>query len=231
MDSYIFPLKKYKNLTYFEVLQKGDEKYYRYLINNFKFLYQDIYNFYIYLKENNKYVDKINEILDIKILLDTETTGFANSDVVLQVSYIVFNKYDILKEYNRIVKINPKIIIKNSFIHGITNQICNNDGILMCNIINDLLNDIKISKSIIGHNIKFDLRMLKNEFIRNKYDVLILDSLKIEDTMDLGIKKYGKKIKLSELYKLEFNKEMENAHNAYYDVIATYKIYKNFTVI
>ena len=33
--------------------------------------------------------------------------------------------------------------------------------------------------------------------------------------------------KLSEFYKIVFNKEMENAHNAFYDVMATYKIYKN----
>ena len=39
--------------------------------------------------------------------------------------------------------------------------------------------------------------------------------------------KYKKKTKLTELYKLEFNTDMENAHNAFYDVMATYKIYKN----
>jgi DNA polymerase III epsilon subunit-like protein len=227
MDSFIFPLKKYKNLSYLEVININDEKYFKYLIRNFKFFYTDIYNFYVYLVEKNKYVDQINEILNLKILLDTETTGFTNHDNVLQLSYIIFNKHDVIKEYNKIVKIDPKIIIKNSFIHNITNKICNDEGIILSDILNDLISDLKICKIMIGHNIKFDLRMLKNEFIRLKLDVLILDTIKLEDTMDLGIKKYGKRIKLSELYKLEFNSEMENAHNAYYDVIATYKLYEN----
>ena len=84
------------------------------------------------------------------------------------------------------------------------------------------ITDIKLCKSIIGHNINFDIRMLKNEFIRNKKDFVLIESKLIEDTMSLS----GGKIKLGVLYEKLFNEKMENAHNAYYDVLATYKVYK-----
>ena len=124
MDNYIFTLTKYKNLSYKKVLQTNDDRYFKYLITNFKFLYNIIYDFYIYLRLNNKYVDEIDKLLNIKILLDTETTGLFNYDSVLQLSYVIFNDFDLLKTFNKIIKINPKIKIKNSFIHGITNEHC-----------------------------------------------------------------------------------------------------------
>jgi hypothetical protein len=61
--------------------------------------------------------------------------------------------------------------------------------------------------------IKSKLNFYENEFNRQKYDCSILDSIVVEDTMEMSAKKYGKKKKLGELYKLEFNEEMENAHS------------------
>ena len=48
MDNIIFPINKYKGLTYKQVLQKNDDFYYKYLIREFKNYYCDIYNFYGY---------------------------------------------------------------------------------------------------------------------------------------------------------------------------------------
>jgi DNA polymerase-3 subunit epsilon len=225
MDNYIFTLTKYKNLLYKEVLQTHDDRYFKYLITNFKFLYNIIYDFYVYLRLNNKYVDEINKLLNIKILLDTETTGLFNYDSVLQLSYVIFNDSDLLKTFNKIIRINPKIKIKNSFIHGITQDHCKLGE--PCNIVmSELHEDLKICKTIVGHKVDFDLRMLSNEFKRLNIEYSFLTH-KIEDTMKLAQIKYKKKTKLTELYKLEFNTDMEHAHNAFYDVMATYKIYKN----
>ena len=55
-------------------------------------------------------------LLNIKILLDTETTGFTNNDSILQLSYVIFNDYEIIKSYDHVVKINPKIKINNFLI-------------------------------------------------------------------------------------------------------------------
>jgi len=225
MDNYIFTLTKYKNLLYKEVLQTNDDRYFKYLITNFKFLYNIIYDFYVYLRLNNKYVNEINKLLNIRILLDTETTGLFNYDSVLQLSYLIFNDSDLLKTFNKIIRINPKIKIKNSFIHGITQDHCKLGE--PCNIVmSELHEDLKICHTIVGHKVDFDLRMLSNEFKRLHIEYNFLTH-KIEDTMKLAQIKYKKKTKLTELYKLEFNTDMEHAHNAFYDVMATYKIYKN----
>jgi len=222
MDIKIFPLTKYKNYTYKEVLDTNDDKYFKYLISNFKQHYNDIYDFMKYLHSKNKFVNEINKLLNIKILLDTETTGFSNNDIILQLSYIVFNDCEILKTYDQLVKINPKVKITNSSIHGITNDKCEKDGICINDILDRFIKDINYCKSIIGHNISFDIRMLRNEFVRNNKEFFIVESKIIEDTMTLS----GGRIKLGVLYEKLFNEKMENAHNAYYDVLATYKVYK-----
>jgi DNA polymerase III epsilon subunit-like protein len=219
MDNNIFKLTKYKNMTYKQVIDLNDEKYFKYLIKNFKFNYEDNYDFYVYLR--SKYPNEIDKLLNIRILLDTETTGFSNNDIVLQLSYIVFNDYEILKTYNQYVKINPTVKITNSSIHGITKEICAN-GVCIEDVIQRYISDLKYCKAIIGHNIHFDIRMLKNELNRLKISTIIIDNIKNEDTMTL----HGKRIKLSELYLKLFNEPMMNAHNALYDVLATYKIYK-----
>jgi DNA polymerase III epsilon subunit-like protein len=230
LDNEIFPLTKYKKYTYKQVLETKDERYFKYLISNFKILYEDIFSFYEYMRSKNKYTEEINKLLNIKILLDTETSGFANSDYVLQLAYVLFNNNQILKSYNQIIKIDPKFKITNAYIHHINNDKCARLGIPLNESLDRFNSDLKYCNSIIGHNVNFDIRMLRNEFNRQKYDCSLLESIKKEDTMSLSIKKYGKKNKLGELYKLEFNEEMENAHNAFYDVMATYKIYKKICI-
>jgi hypothetical protein len=224
-DLKIFPLSKYKNCTYKYVLDKNDEKYMKYLFSNFKILIYDITDFFEYLRSKNKYINEINKLLNLKLLLDTETTGFSNNDKVLQLSYIIFNDIQIIKSFNKLIKIDASIKINNSFIHGITNERCLKEGIQLVPVLEILLNDLKYCRSIIGHNISFDIRMLKNEFKRNNIDYLLLESIQLEDTMSI----HGARIKLGKLYEDLFNEKIINAHDAYYDVLATYKIYKKLT--
>ena len=68
-----------------------------------------------------------------------------------------------------------------------------------------------------------------DSFDKNADNRPTLENFESDESYDVieVIPKYKKKTKLSELYKLEFNTDMENAHNAFYDVMATYKIYKN----
>ena len=229
MDNIIFPINKYKGLTYKQVLQKNDDFYYKYLIREFKSYYCDIYNFYAYLRLNKKFVSEIDKVLNIKMVLDTETTGFYDYDRVLQLSYILFNDVQTLKTFDHYVKIHPSIKIRNSEIHGITNEICKTQGIPISEVLEMFCYDLEITKALIGHNLQFDIRMLKSEFNRLTLDCDVMTCIPIEDTMHLGKLKYpkGTPMKLGNLHRLEFNKEMENAHNALYDVIATMNIYKN----
>jgi DNA polymerase III alpha subunit (gram-positive type) len=228
MDSLIFPINKYKGLTYKQVLQKNDDFYYKYLIREFKSYYCDIYKFYEYLRLNNKFVPEINKILNIKMVLDTETTGFYDYDRVLQLSYILFNEVQTLKTFDHYVKIHPSLKIKNSEIHGITNEICKNHGIPINQILDIFCYDLELCKALIGHNLQFDIRMLKSEFKRVSLNCDLLTCKPIEDTFQLGKQKYpkGTPMKLGDLHRLELKTDMVNAHNALYDVIATMNIYK-----
>jgi DNA polymerase III epsilon subunit-like protein len=229
MDNNIFPLGKYKGKTYKYILDQNDTRYFKYLIGDFRSYWTEIYSFYEYLRLNNKLVDEINILLNIKMVLDTETTGFYERDIVLQLSYIIFNPKHTLKKFDHYVKIDPKVKISNSNIHGITNKICETKGIPISDILNMFCEDLKICKALIGHNLQFDIRMLKSEFNRLSLNSDILTTKTIEDTMVLGREKYpkGTKMKLGDLHKLELNTEMENAHNALYDVIATMNVYKS----
>lgn len=84
---------------------------------------------------------------------------------------------------------------------------------------------------LVGHNIGYDLRVLINNI--RKYEIQILSNGKqvfnifqnftIHDTCTLSNKK-----SLSNLYFEFFNKEIDNAHNAINDVIATFECYKYF---
>ena len=178
LDNEIFTLTKYKKYTYKQVLETNDERYFKYLISNFKILYQDIFSFYQYMRSKNKYTEEINKLLNIKILLDTETSGFANTDLVLQLAYVMFNNNQILKSYNQIIKIDPKFKIKNAYIHHITNEKCDRLGIPLNESLDRFILDLKYCNSIIGHNVNFDIRMLKNEFNRLKYDSRLLETIK-----------------------------------------------------
>jgi len=227
-ENKIFPLTKYKNMTYKQVYLTNDDKYFKYLIGSFKFNYNEIYDFYQYLLLKNKFPIEISKLLNIKILLDTETTGFYDYDRVLQLSYILFNEVQTLKTFDHYVKIHPSLKIKNSEIHGITNEICKNHGIPINQILDIFCYDLELCKALIGHNLQFDIRMLKSEFKRVSLNCDLLTCKPIEDTFQLGKQKYpkGTPMKLGDLHRLELKTDMVNAHNALYDVIATMNIYK-----
>ena len=117
------------------------------------------------------------------MIFDTETTGLPdrvsvveNNNVhlwpyIVQLSYIIYElkSNEIIKQQNTIIKIPNNIIIPDNvvLIHGITNEISTNIG---TNIVPHLLNFIKDynnSDIIIGHNILFDMNIIRVELLRH----------------------------------------------------------------
>jgi DNA polymerase III epsilon subunit-like protein len=87
-------------------------------------------------------------------------------------------------------------------------------------------------KTLVGHNIAFDLNVIKSELFRLKMSAIIkeMDNKKIVCTMSSAMKlKVNGKFKppsLKDLYKHLFNKEQINCHNSKFDTLCTSEVYQ-----
>lgn len=177
---------------------------------------------------------------------DTETTGLPknynksfkevdNWPHIVQLSYSIFQYVDNeIKELDRknfILK--PKdYVIPNetSKIHGITNEKAINEGYLRADVLNYVAEQLTTIDYLIGHNVEFDINVLRAEFEREGIDVESqFNHLKSVCTMKGGIKLYPEGTKWPKLEKLYYDltkKTMLGAHNAINDVGATMKCFE-----
>lgn len=205
-------------------------------------------------------------------VFDTETTGLPKSKIindfslalwphVVQFSYIIYDTelQKIVKTVDLIIRIPENINISDevSDIHGITNFISQSSQYkiedALIHFSNDYLNyGIDL---IVGHNLSFDINMLKVELMReissqnNLSDKRIfsqlldcLNDMKTESpelyctmqkTIELcnlkTVSKYGKEYvkfpKLNELHMKLFNSSPKNLHNSLNDVLICLRCY------
>ena len=191
------------------------------------------------------------------LVFDTETTGLPKSKIIspttldlwpyiVQFSYIIFDSETniIIKIKDCIIKVPDTVTIseENSNIHGITNEISLTRGVSLQPVIEEFFEDINIVDHIVGHNVSFDINMVKVELNRllldrdevvqfHKYLTVLNDSNNIYCTMQESIefcaiemkdkfgRPYKKFPKLIELYKKMFNVTPNNLHNSLNDVI------------
>jgi DNA polymerase III epsilon subunit-like protein len=185
------------------------------------------------------------------LFLDLETTGlpetisfhkyydyklinkYENARIISICMYIYDNNENLIEKFYSLIK-PDNFEVKNSEIHGLTQDILLKEGKEWKDIIEQIQNLIKISNLIIGHNINFDKNVLCSELYRNDFENLanILYQKETYCTMINGKNitkiqsKYDYKYpKLSELYKHFFHEEIKNHHNAEYDVINCAKCY------
>ena len=190
------------------------------------------------------------------LVFDSETTGLSKTQIispstihlwphVVQFSYIVFDT-----ESNEIVKIKDSIIKvpdgftiteENAKIHGITTEISLAKGVDLLPVLEEFFADFDSSDHIVGHNVSFDINMIKAELqrlIMNSSDKKLEDYLTtintstkfyctMQETIDLCAiemkDKYGRPYKkfpkLVELYQKMFDVTPKNLHNSLNDVI------------
>jgi DNA polymerase III epsilon subunit-like protein len=137
-------------------------------------------------------------------------------------------------------------------LHGITKEISQNKGKNINELIDVFCNHLKSVDVLVGHNIEFDIKMLKVELLRFIYSNTISDEKSIkyknnlydlsnfeniyctmQKSIDLcGIKKqdkfgkeYNKYPKLIELHQKLFNTSPDNLHNAFNDILITLRCY------
>ena len=194
------------------------------------------------------------------LVFDTETTSLPQSKSItpsalhlwphtVQFSYVIFDT-----ELNKIVKIKDSIIKvpdgftiseENANIHGITTEISFTKGVSLQPVLTEFFEDLKTVDHIVGHNVSFDINIVKVELHRLILKCLDLDEvIKFQDylkyldtsknihcTMQETIEycaielkdKYGRPYKkfpkLVELYQKMFNVTPKNLHNSLIDVI------------
>jgi DNA polymerase-3 subunit alpha len=112
-------------------------------------------------------------------------------------------------------------------IHGITREVADEKGVPFHTMYDKFYEDLCECKTLVAHNIQFDVSIMLSEMYRyNKMDGIseFLDKNRI-CTMKYGKIASGmsKNPKLSELYKHFYGEEMENAHDAEYDTMYCYK--------
>lgn len=189
---------------------------------------------------------------NVKLFIDTETTGLPLNDnlpytdlknwpYIVQVALIIEDdNYGILAKRNIILKPDGYTIPESATkIHGISNERAVKNGEDRDKVISFL--DLALYKSdiIIGHNVSFDLNVIKSEIIRIKgIENALFEKKKhiVIDTMKMGRNickipnlsfhtRLNKYPKLDELYYKLFNKHFNNQHDAMADVQAAYDCY------
>jgi DNA polymerase-3 subunit alpha len=195
------------------------------------------------------------------MVFDTETTGFIPKDTknldlfpyITQLSFVVFdiNTQKVIKCYNKYINI-PEHVEITEFITGltgVTREKCDN-GVPIIGALHQFYIAYMSVKSIVAHNLAFDIKMIETEIQRNHNDILSVnldicflfdDSLRQIGkfcTMNMGKPvcnivmprrspsgmlmpdTYVKVPKLSELYEKIFGHGFINGHDALTDTLA-----------
>lgn len=178
----------------------------------------------------------------MKLFFDTETTGLvpkgANWETdydkfpyIVQIAWIADNKensYIIKPEDWKI----PEDVIK---VHGIDNFKAMTEGQSNLEVLTLFLEAAKKADLLVGHNIYFDISIIKANLLRlgfNKEEIVeALHKDKRFCTMQKSRKIFGKWPKLIELHEYLFGNNFEDAHSALGDARATQKCYNELIKI
>ena len=203
------------------------------------------------------------------LVFDTETTGLPKSKIMnpdtlnlwphtVQFSYVIYdtNLNDIIVSNDSIVKLKDEITIPEDSIkiHGITNESSHKNGINIELILNEFFSHLRNVDLLVGHNISFDINMIKVELLRfiydtksnisenevkeYKYNLHFLTNYKnicctLQESIDLcnikAIDKFGKEYikfpKLLELHQKLFESTPNNLHNSFNDILVTLRCF------
>jgi len=201
------------------------------------------------------------------LVFDTETTGLPQTKYIspdylhlwphtVQFSYIIYDSLlnNIIKSSDNIVKVPENIVIsqESTKIHGITDEQSKLKGKCIRDILTEFCDDMKSVDRLIGHNIDFDLSMVKVELLRIIYGNTVSDkdlkkfkdnfhyilgykniTCTLKDSIEFcniqSISKSGKPYlkypKLSELHEKLFSNTPNNLHNSFNDILITLRCF------
>ena len=203
------------------------------------------------------------------LVFDTETTGLPKSKIInpdmlnlwphiVQFSYVIYDTdlNDIVESKDTIVKVKDGITIPEDSIkiHGITNESSHKNGINIEFILNEFFYHLRTVDLLVGHNISFDINMIKVELLRfiyetnsniseneakaYKFNLHFLTNYKniyctLHESVNLcnikAIDKFGKEYtkfpKLLELHQKLFKSTPNNLHNSFNDILVTLRCF------
>jgi DNA polymerase III epsilon subunit-like protein len=182
----------------------------------------------------------------LKIFFDTETTGLPEKRDAHPRQWKIFPRIvqfcwittdddcNIIDIHDYIIKPEDWIIPKEATnVHGITLEKAQSEGKPSIDVINLFLDDLDECKELIAHNLDFDRNVVASEMFRlgmnpiKKKRKLICTMLESTNFCKIPSKYGGYKWpKLEELYMFLFDKQLEGAHDAKIDVIATIDCFK-----
>ena len=130
------------------------------------------------------------------LVFDTETTGLPSSRIIspdtlqlwphiVQLSYVIYDteNNDIVYSSDSIVKVKESVTITedSSKFHKITNEISQTKGIKLDKVFDDFFQRLKNVDMIVGHNISFDINMVKVELLRIIYEESNISDVRLKE--------------------------------------------------
>jgi DNA polymerase III epsilon subunit-like protein len=202
------------------------------------------------------------------LVFDTETTGLPETKIInpdtlnlwphiVQFSFVIYDTdlNDIVESGDSIVKVAEGIIIpeESTKFHGITNKIARRKGIAIETILDEFFLCLRNADILVGHNVSFDINMVKIEILRLIYsNATELDKISYKHALhyltnftnicctcsikesielcnitalDRRGKPYLKYPKLIELHEKLFESVPNNLHNSFNDILVTLRCF------
>lgn len=181
-----------------------------------------------------------------KLFFDTETTGLPqdykasytnvkNWPRLIQLAWVLYHNDVEVSSGDWLVKPEGFIIpYEASEIHGHDHEKCIQHGSDLKLVLNEFWGDVKQSEVMIAHNIDYDKNICASEYhragakahARSFMMQPMFCTMKASTDFCKIPGQYGYKWpKLEELYKILFNEELENTHDALVDIRATAKCF------
>ena len=155
-------------------------------------------------------------------IIDTETSGGKyNEESIIEIGILIFDGKVIIKTFQSLINPKKKVDYFVQRLTGITDRDLKN-----CKGFSDYSLEIKkllSNKIIVGHNVSYDYRVLKNEFknIGIDYKAKTLCTIEMSRKIFPDLESY----KLKKICN-HFNIELNNHHRAYDDAKATTELFK-----
>jgi DNA polymerase III epsilon subunit-like protein len=175
---------------------------------------------------------------------DTETTGLPATRAkpnhvniagwdncrMLSMAIVEFDAEHKILESNHVIVYPDNFEVAATEIHGISKEQAEAEGKPFEDVINTLRSVIERCPKMVGHNLEFDLNIVKAEVIRRGIDGSFLDQVEPICTLKMVKDIYFKPMKLGVIYEKLFGKQLEGAHNALADSVAAGEVYAKLLV-